>query len=90
MAAQPGGVFLSWTPADTDRNRPPAGLVAQRDRSMPVWIDDRHIEAFDAIPEHIRDDLSQARVLLAWYSPAYPTRRAYREQRRSACDRLSW
>jgi Tetratricopeptide repeat len=45
-----------------------------------VWIDDGEIGPFDAIPDAVRDGLSQAKVLLAWYSHAYPTRRACREE----------
>ena len=81
VLSQPGGVFLSWTRADTDRNGPLGGLVDRlRECGVPVWIDDGQIEAFDAIGEHIRDGLSQSRVLLAWYSQGYPTRRACREE----------
>ena len=76
-----GGVFLSWTRQDTDRHGLLGDLVDRlRDRGVPVWMDDGQIDAFDAIPEHIRDGLGQSRVLLAWYSRAYPTRRACREE----------
>jgi len=47
---------------------------------VPVWIDDGQLGPFDPIPDGVRDGLSQAKVLLAWYSHAYPTRRACREE----------
>jgi tetratricopeptide (TPR) repeat protein len=76
-----GGVFLSWTRADTDRSGPLGQLVdALRAAGVPVWIDDGQIGPFDPIPDAVRDGLSQAKVLLAWYSHAYPTRRACREE----------
>ncbi len=78
--AEPGGVFVSWTRADTDRHGPLGQLIDRlRARGVPVWIDDGQIDAFDPIEERIRSGLSRARVLLAWYSTAYPTRRACRE-----------
>jgi hypothetical protein len=76
-----GGVFLSWTRADTDRTGLLGQLVdALRSAGVPVWIDDGEIGPFDGIPDAVRDGLSQAKVLLAWYSHAYPTRRACREE----------
>src|SRR5664280_2763280 len=76
-----GGVFLSWTRADTDRSGPLGQIVdTLRSAGVPVWIDDGEIGPFDAIPDAVRDGLSQAKVLLAWYSHAYPTRRACREE----------
>ncbi|WP_089402572.1 toll/interleukin-1 receptor domain-containing protein [Geodermatophilus saharensis] len=76
-----GGVFLSWTRADTERRGPLGELVvALRAAGVPVWIDDVGIEPFDSIPERVRSGLAQAKVLLAWYSQAYPTRRACREE----------
>src|SRR5664280_1995984 len=76
-----GGVFLSWTRADTDRSGPLGQLVdALRVAGVPVWIDDVQLGPFDPIPDAVRDGLSQAKVLLAWYSHAYPTRRACREE----------
>jgi hypothetical protein len=76
-----GGVFLSWTRADTNRTGPLGQLVdALHAAGVPVWIDDGQIGPFDPIPDGVRDGLSQAKVLLAWYSHAYPTRRACREE----------
>ena len=79
--SQPGGVFLSWTRTDTARDGLLGGLVDRLvARGVPVWIDDGQIATFDPIPQRIRQGLAQAKVLLAWYSAAYPTRRACREE----------
>src|SRR5450759_236835 len=76
-----GGVFVSWTRADTDRTGPLGQLVdALRAADVPVWIDDGQLGPFAPIPDGVGDGLSQAKVLLAWYSHAYPTRRACREE----------
>jgi tetratricopeptide (TPR) repeat protein len=76
-----GGVFLSWTRADTARGDVLGRLVdALGAAGVPVWIDDGQIGAFDPIPDAVRDGLGRSKVLLAWYSEAYPTRRACREE----------
>jgi tetratricopeptide (TPR) repeat protein len=76
-----GGVFLSWTRADTDRDGVLGRLVkALRSAGVPVWIDDSQIGPFDPIPDAVREGLSRSKVLLAWYSKEYPTRRACREE----------
>src|SRR3954469_2039925 len=80
-----GGVFVSWTSRHTeegtDRLEAMRQLVdALRAAGVPVWIDDGQIGPFDPIPDHVRAGLAASRVLLAWYSAAYPTRRACREE----------
>ncbi|WP_217897113.1 tetratricopeptide repeat protein, partial [Geodermatophilus saharensis] len=76
-----GGVFVSWTRADTDRHRALGQLVALlRAAGVPVWIDDAGIGPFDSIPDRVREGLAASKVVLAWYSQAYPTRRACREE----------
>jgi tetratricopeptide (TPR) repeat protein len=80
-SSEEGGVFLSWTRTDTDRVGALGQLVhALRSAGVPVWIDDARIGPFDTIPDAVRDGLSRSKVLLAWYSEAYPTRRACREE----------
>lgn len=72
---------MSWTRADTARDGVLGDLVERLEaRKVPVWIDDAQITTFDPIPERIRQGLAQAKVLLAWYSVDYPTRRACREE----------
>src|SRR3954471_14132945 len=86
VSRETGGVFLSWTrrtwgEVDPDREGPLRRLVdALHTAGVPVWIDDEQIAPFDPIPDQVRDGLSQAKVLLVWYSSAYPTRRACREE----------
>jgi hypothetical protein len=81
VSSDEGGVFLSWTRADTDRTGDLRRLVdALRSAGVPVWIDDAGIDPFDPIPEVVREGLSRSKLLLAWYSAAYPTRRACREE----------
>src|SRR4051812_31873688 len=80
-----GGMFVSWTRRDTEEGtdrlaemRQPVELL--RKSGVPVWIDEVAIEPFDSIPERVRAGLTEAKALLAWYSQAYPTRRACREE----------
>src|SRR3954470_21644881 len=85
VCSDSGGVFISWTRADneegTDRYQQLRQLVAGLEAAgVPVWIDDGQIGPFDPIPDQVRAGLSGSRVLLAWYSAAYPTRRACREE----------
>ncbi|SNR81928.1 Tetratricopeptide (TPR) repeat, partial [Geodermatophilus saharensis] len=76
-----GGVFVSWTRADTDRHGLLGQLVdALRAAGVPVWIDDAGIGPFDSVPDRVREGLAASKVVLAWYSQAYPTRRACREE----------
>ncbi|HEV7806321.1 MAG TPA: TIR domain-containing protein [Solirubrobacteraceae bacterium] len=48
-------------------------LVAQ---GLLVWFDDREIETFDSISAAIEQGLASSKVLLAFFSQAYPARRA--------------
>lgn len=77
----PGGIFISWTRADTDRNGQLGQLVDELHRlNVPVWIDDEKINAFDDITDNILDGISRAKVLLAWYSKAYSSRQVCQEE----------
>jgi tetratricopeptide (TPR) repeat protein len=77
--ALPADVFISWTRADTDDG--PARLAAALEAAgLSVWIDNEQVRPFDPIPDRVREGLSRAKVLVAWYSAAYPTRRACREE----------
>jgi Tetratricopeptide repeat/TIR domain len=84
-------VFVSWTrhaaPLTADGSPPggvavsPQDLVAALARAgVSAWIDEQGIEAFDPIPDRVRTALSEAKVMVAWYSAGYPTRRACREE----------
>jgi hypothetical protein len=72
-------VFVSWTRADADDG--PRRLAATlEDVGLGVWFDEERIEPFASIPDRVRAGLGEAKVLVAWYSAAYPTRRACREE----------
>jgi hypothetical protein len=63
-----GGVFVSWTRADTDR----AGLLGQllyglQAAGVPLWLDDGGIGPFDPIPDLVRAGLAESIVLLLWH-----------------------
>ena len=72
-------VFMSWTRADAD-DGPRRLAAALRATGLGVWFDEEQIEPFASIPDRIRAGLGEAKVLVAWYSTAYPTRRACREE----------
>ena len=72
-------VFVSWTRADAD-DGPRRLAAALKDIGLGVWFDDEQIEPFAPIPDRVRAGLGEAKVLVAWYSAAYPTRRACREE----------
>ena len=75
------GSSVSWTRTDTSRDGVLDRLVeALRAAGAPVWIDEAAIDPFDPIPVAVRKGLSKSKLLLAWYSAAYPTRRACREE----------
>ena len=72
-------VFVSWTRADADDG--PRRLAAALEAiGLGVWFDEERIEPFASIPDRVRAGLGEAKVLVAWYSAAYPTRRACREE----------
>ena len=72
-------VFVSWTRVDADDG--PRRLAAALEAvGLGVWFDEEQIEPFASIPDRVRAGLAEAKVLVAWYSAAYPTRRACREE----------
>jgi hypothetical protein len=72
-------VFVSWTRADADDG--PRRLAAALEAAgLGVWFDEDRIEPFASIPDRVRAGLGAAKVLVAWYSAAYPARRACREE----------
>jgi TIR domain-containing protein/tetratricopeptide repeat protein len=72
---EPGyDVFVSYPWAD--REAVQALAQALREHGLRVFVDDPEIEDFTRITTTIIDSLATSRVLLAYYSAAYPTRRA--------------
>jgi hypothetical protein len=67
-------VFVSYARANVDAVVPIAAALGAR--GLRVWRDEDEIESFEAITRSVRDGVSRARVLLAYYSERYPTRRA--------------
>ena len=72
-------VFVSWTRADAD-DGPRRLADALETAGLGVWFDEERIEPFASIPDRVRAGLGEATVLVAWYSAAYPARRACREE----------
>ena len=67
-------VFVSYARKDLDVVIPiEAALQA---RGVGVWRDEEEIEEFEAITRSVREGVARSRVLLAYYSARYPTRRA--------------
>ncbi len=73
-------VFVSWTRADADGGPRRLEAALGAIDGLGVWFDEEQIEPFASIPDRVRAGLGQAKVLVAWYSAAYPTRRACREE----------
>jgi TIR domain len=73
-------VFVSWTRANDGRAWVLPLARALDAAGLRVWLDEAEIGPFDPIPEGVRDGLANAKVMLACYSHAYPTRRACREE----------
>ena len=73
-------VFVSWTRADADDGPRRLAATLEAIGGLGVWFDEEQIEPFASIPDRVRAGLGEARVLVAWYSAAYPTRRACREE----------
>jgi hypothetical protein len=67
-------VFVSYPWADRDAVQPLA--QALREHGLRVFVDDREIDDFERITTRITNSLAASRVLLAYYSATYPTRRA--------------
>lgn len=67
-------VFVSHAQQDAQRVKP---LVqALRARGLRVWFDADAIETHASITRTVSEGVAQSRVLLAFYSRIYPTRRA--------------
>ena len=67
-------VFLSYAHADRDR------VLEVRDalvaKGLAVWLDDTQIETFESISAAIEQGLACSKVLVAFHSASYPSRRA--------------
>ena len=69
-------VFVShtWAPADLAGIRP---LVqALRDQVLEVFVDESEVDRFARITTTVTEGLATSKVLLAWYSAAYPKSQA--------------
>jgi hypothetical protein len=67
-------VFVSYPRADRDAVQ--ALAHALREAGLTVFIDDQEIDDFARITTTITQSLAASKALLAYYSAAYPTRRA--------------
>ena len=67
-------VFVSYAWADRDAVQPLA--QALHDHGLPVFVDDPEIDDFARITATITSSLAASKAFLAYYSAAYPTRRA--------------
>jgi hypothetical protein len=67
-------VFVSYAHADKNEVQ----LIAQalRKTGLRVWIDEDRLKPFETIQHSIEQGLANSKVFLAYYSSAYPTRRA--------------
>lgn len=67
-------VFLSHAHQDSAG----AGLLVEalRKRGLRVWFDEREIDSHEGITSSVQAGLAKAKLLVAYYSEAYPTRRA--------------
>ena len=67
-------VFVSHAHLDSEHVLP---LVqALREHGLRVWFDEHEIQPHDGITDSVREDLARSKLLLAYYSTVYPTRRA--------------
>jgi tetratricopeptide (TPR) repeat protein len=67
-------VFVSYAHEDLARVRP---LVeALKEHGLSVWFDESAIQPHDGITRLVREGLGRSKVLVAYYSGVYPTRRA--------------
>ena len=67
-------VFISYARSDLEAVIPIS--EALRAAGLAVWRDEDEIETFDAITRSVRDGVAKSRVLVAYYSDRYPSRRA--------------
>jgi hypothetical protein len=67
-------VFLSHAWADGDRPREIAQALEAA--GLRVWFDAKEIADFEGITRVVQQGLAKSKALLAYYSKAYPTRRA--------------
>ena len=67
-------VFLSYARLDLAAVAPIQKALEAR--GLRVWRDEDEIDTFEAITRGVRDGVARSRVLLAYYSDRYPTRRA--------------
>ncbi len=67
-------VSHTWAEGDIDRARELAGAL--RAVGLRVWFDETEVADFASITRAVEDGLARSKALLAWYSKAYPTRRA--------------
>lgn len=76
VSTEPGDwdVFISYARLDVTGVTPVQ--AALESRGLRVWRDEDEIDTFDAITQGVRDGVARSRVLLAFYSERYPTRRA--------------
>lgn len=67
-------VFVSYGRADRDR----VGALVRvlTDRGLTIFVDESGVRDFQSISETITSELARSKVLLAFYSAAYPRRRA--------------
>ena len=71
-------VFLSYCRSDTT---PAEALAAElRARGLRVFQDEVGVHRFDSVSRTIMAELGRSRLLLAYYSQAYPTRRACQQE----------
>lgn len=67
-------IFVSYARRDIARVRPLAAALA--DRGLRVFVDEHSVRDFRSLSRIIGTELGHAKALLAYYSAAYPTRRA--------------
>ncbi|AHI01139.1 tetratricopeptide repeat protein [Kutzneria albida] len=71
-------VFLSYSRSDAV---PAQALAAELRRfGLRVFQDDADVHRFDSVSRTIMTELGRSRLLLAYYSAAYPTRRACQQE----------
>jgi hypothetical protein len=76
-------VFVSH--AHRDGARPGEIADALRAADLRVWFDEKELKTFESISRAIEKGLANSKVLLAFYSRTYPTRRACQWELTAAC-----